>query len=93
MENQIKPHSPLMKIQNDMLVSDLFMEGSKQWDKDKVSNILPNMAQEFFCIKPSLMGAEDKCLAAEQIWSILDEIRISLSSHGGYTNRWEYSHH
>ncbi|KAH0943699.1 hypothetical protein HID58_003336 [Brassica napus] len=42
-----------------MKVSDLFCQGSNEWDEEKIRNMFLQLEAKSKAIKPSLMGAPD----------------------------------
>ncbi|KAG7563623.1 Reverse transcriptase zinc-binding domain [Arabidopsis suecica] len=69
---------PVPFAEKDLLVEDLFLHGTVDWDHDKVWSLFPNYALEILAIKPSRLGASDK-----RVWL--------ASSDGLYTTKSGYA--
>lgn len=47
------------KIIKDLMVDDILTRETKEWNKDRIVSLLPELADHIFNIKPSMLGAED----------------------------------
>ncbi|KAF3574575.1 hypothetical protein F2Q69_00060394 [Brassica cretica] len=54
------PMGPAREADMNLTVSDLFLQGSNEWDEEKLQNMLPHLKEKIKAIKPSLSGAPDK---------------------------------
>lgn len=54
------PMGPAREADMNLTVSDLFLQGSNEWDEAKIQNMLPHLKEKIKAIKPSLSGAPDK---------------------------------
>lgn len=59
---QSRPTGPAPEEFLQLMVSDLFLQGKKDWDIEKIRSILPSEEQRILAIKPSLSGAPDKLI-------------------------------
>ncbi|XP_056845478.1 uncharacterized protein LOC130496884 [Raphanus sativus] len=53
------PFGPIKEGDSDLRVSDLLGRGTCEWNKDMVTSILPDFAEDIFKLKPSKTGARD----------------------------------
>ncbi|XP_056852238.1 uncharacterized protein LOC130508709 [Raphanus sativus] len=58
LDEQIKMHGPLQEEVIDLRVADL-LTTDLQWNKTRVQEILPSVAPQILCLKPSQTGASD----------------------------------
>lgn len=56
----LQPMGPPNVNAKDLLVNELFVPNSVEWDIDKIQTILPSMIPDILALKPSRLGAEDK---------------------------------
>lgn len=55
----LKPIWPVLEKDQDLLVSDLLSRETKEWNKAKIDNLLPELASFISTIRPSKQGAHD----------------------------------
>ena len=60
LSEQEGPIGPAREEDMNLTVSDLFQQGSNEWDDNKIQNMLPHLKEKIVAIKPSLSGAPDK---------------------------------
>lgn len=77
----IMPSGPIQLQDQDLLVADLLSRETKEWNKQKVENTLPLLAEQIYAIKPSTLGASDAF-----IWSQTPSGTYSTKS-GYHTGR------
>lgn len=53
------PFGPIKEGDSDLRVFDLLVRGTCEWNKDMVTSILPDFAEDIFKLKPSKTGARD----------------------------------
>lgn len=56
----LQPMGPPSVNSKDLLVSDLFVSDSVDWDTNKIQAILPSFSSDILALKPSRLGAADK---------------------------------
>lgn len=56
----MQPMGPLTKETKDMLVADLFLPNSMEWNRDRIQNLFPKPENDITSMKPSGLGATDK---------------------------------
>lgn len=59
-ERAMRPMGPATEATKDDKVSTLFLEGTLEWDEEKVIRIFPELKSQILCIKPSKQGGADK---------------------------------
>ena len=63
--SNLKPIGPVLLQDQDLLVSDLLSRETKEWNRAKVENLLPELASHILALKPSKLGAQDA-----HIWNL-----------------------
>ncbi|XP_013633297.1 uncharacterized protein LOC106436164 [Brassica napus] len=63
--SNLKPTGPVLLQDQDLLVSDLLSRETKEWNRAKVENLLPELASHILALKPSKLGAQDA-----HIWNL-----------------------
>lgn len=58
-ESDLKPYGPVREQDQDLLVSDLLSRETKEWNREKVENLLPELASHILALRPSKLGAQD----------------------------------
>lgn len=53
------PFGPPTEATRDLVVSDLLIRWSGEWNRTMVESVLPELAEEIYLVKPSLLKAED----------------------------------
>lgn len=76
---------PATERSKDLKVSDLFLENSQEWDREKIANLFSQHLEKILLIKPSKWGGKDK-----QIW--LKQNSGSYSTRTGYFSAIENYH-
>lgn len=77
LSSPLSPIGPPTEATQHMLVSDLILPGTREWNKDLIRTILPLYEKDILLLTPSLMGAPD-------IWAWLP------TSSGDYTAKYGY---
>ncbi|CAA7024598.1 unnamed protein product [Microthlaspi erraticum] len=77
LDSPTKPMGPATEETTSWRVSQLIDPHTKTWDKEKIRSVLPGLEQQVLCIKPSLLGKEDK-----HIWLATES--------GDYTSKTGY---
>ena len=62
LNKQERPMGPPSGHSVDLCVADLLVDGGKHWDRQKLQLLLPAYEEKMLCIKPSLIGAQDKLI-------------------------------
>ena len=62
LNKQERPMGPPSEQSVDLCVADLLVDGGKHWDRQKLQLLLPAYEEKILCIKPSLIGAQDKLI-------------------------------
>lgn len=57
--SDLKPYGPVLEQHQDLLVSDLLARETKEWNKAKINNLLPEVADYILSICPSKLGTRD----------------------------------
>lgn len=60
MTKQERPMGPPTEQSIDLLVSDLMIEGTRQWDRLKIRRLFPAYEEKILCLKPSITRVRDK---------------------------------
>ena len=58
MNENIKPHDPFPETYTDLKVADL-LTSALQWNAKRVEELLPHLASQILCLRPSVLGAGD----------------------------------
>lgn len=61
LDANVKPYGPLKEEHMDLMVSDL-LTTDLRWNKDRINEIIPELADKILCIQPSRSGAEDRMI-------------------------------
>ena len=62
MTEQQRPIGPATETSSNITVAELFFEGTRKWNGEKILNIFPQWESTIKTIKPSLAGAPDKLI-------------------------------
>lgn len=60
MRHQERPFGPPREQYVDLLVAELMVTGTPEWDRNKIQLCVPDYEEIIMCIKPSPTGAPDK---------------------------------
>ncbi|CAA7023512.1 unnamed protein product [Microthlaspi erraticum] len=60
LETPTKPMGPATLGTAEWTVAKLIDPHTKTWNKEKILSVLPNLEQQILCVKPSVLGKEDK---------------------------------
>ena len=75
--SNLKPIGLVLLQDQDLLVSDLLSRETKEWNRAKVENLLPELASHILALKPSKLGAQDAHI-------------LNLNKTGEYTTKSGY---
>lgn len=59
---QERPMGPANELQLQLRVSDLMLQGTCDWDEEKILQCVPEYVEKIQCLKPSNTGAPDKLI-------------------------------
>ena len=76
-ERNIKPFGPITEKEQDLMVSDILTRKSREWNQEKIDNLLPELSSLILALRPSVLGAHDSF-----IWP--------LQKSGNYTAKLGY---
>lgn len=55
-----QPYGPPTRENNEMLVSELLLPSTYEWNREKIRALLPRLENTITDLKPSVLGAEDR---------------------------------
>lgn len=58
-ERNIKPFGPITEKEQDLMVSDILTRESREWNQEKIENLLPELSSHILALRPSVLGSHD----------------------------------
>lgn len=58
-ETNLKPYGPILLQDTDLMVSDFLSRETKEWNRVKIENLMPELTNHILALRPSVLGAHD----------------------------------
>lgn len=74
-KTNLKPYGPVFLLDKDLMVSDILTRETKEWNLERINNLLPELATHILSLRPSLLGTHDA-----YIWPLQQSGTYSVKS-------------
>lgn len=58
-ETNLKHHGPVLLQDKDLMVSDILTRETKEWNRSRINNLMPELTNHILSLRPSLLNVQD----------------------------------